>query len=95
MAELGRIVDRGVAQTGLRLPDDVRIAIVRRRAPEGLRHHLQLTANIYEGKYNIFHDVVDAFWKARQGCEEGTHTMDVTYVAKGGAKGQLKGGRQE
>ena len=69
-----RLVDRGVAQTGLRLPDDVRIAIVRRRAPEGLRHHLQLTANIYEGKYNVFHDSVDAFWKARHGCEEDTHT---------------------
>ena len=41
-----RQVDLCSGQTGLSLPDDVRIAIVRRRAPPALRQHLQLTANL-------------------------------------------------
>ena len=87
-----RMMDRCAAQTGLHLPDDVRIAIVRRRAPDALRQHLQLTANAYEGKYHIFHDCVDAFWKARQGCEEDSYPMDVSYLtSKGDGKGKPKG----
>ncbi len=89
-------MDRCATQTGLHLPDDVKIAIVRRRAPDALRQHLQLTANAYEGKYFVFHDAVDAFWKARQGCEEDTsYPMDVSYVTtnKGDPKGKSKGSR--
>ncbi len=85
---------RCATQTGLHRPDDVKIAIVRRRAPDALRQHLQLTANAYEGKSFVFHDCVDAFWKARQGCEEGTnYPMDVSYLTtnKGDPKGKSKG----
>ncbi len=88
-------MERRATQTGLRLPDDVKIAIVRRRAPDALRHPLQLTANAYEGKYFVFHDAVDAFWKARQGCGEDQNLIDVSFVAKGGPRGQSKGGRPE
>ncbi len=45
-----RMIERTTTQTGLRLPDDVKIAFVRRRAPDALRQLLQLTANAYEGK---------------------------------------------
>ena len=88
-----RAMERCAIQTGLHLPDDVKIAIVRRRAPDALRQHLQLTASSYEGRYPVFHDFVDAFWKARQGCEEDTsYSMDVSYMTdKGSAKGKSKG----
>ena len=36
------------------------------------------------GKYYIFHDCVDAFWKARQGCEEDSYPMDVSYLTSKG-----------
>jgi RNase P/RNase MRP subunit p29 len=85
-----RLVERGASQTGLRLPDDVRIAIVRRRAPDALRQHLQLTANVYEGKYNLFHEAVDSFWKARQGCDDDVVPMDMNLV-KTEPKGRSKG----
>jgi hypothetical protein len=88
-----RAMERCATQMGLHLPDDVKIAIVRRRAPDTLRQHLQLTASSYEGRYPVFHDFVDAFWKARQGCEEDTsYSMDVSYMTdKGSAKGKSKG----
>ena len=88
-----RAMERCAIQTGLHLPDDVKIAIVRRRAPDALRQHLQLTASSYEGRYPVFHDFVDAFWKARQGCEEDTsYSMDVSYMTdKGSVKGKSKG----
>ncbi len=46
---LERLVERGAAQTGLHIPDDVRIGIVRRRAPDALRRHVQQTATTRDG----------------------------------------------
>jgi hypothetical protein len=68
-------MERCAIQTGLHLPDDVKIAIVRRRAPDALRQHLQLTASSYEGKYPVFHDFVDAFWNLDRAARRTTATL--------------------
>ena len=46
------------------LTGDVKIGIVRQRAPSDLRQHLMLTAQEYGGDYEIFRQRIDEYWRA-------------------------------
>ena len=46
------------------LTGDVKISIVRQRAPADLRQHLMLTAKDYGGDYEIFRQRIDEYWRA-------------------------------
>ena len=41
----------------------VRIALIRRRAPEELRRHLQVTAVQYKEDSEQFRDVIERYWR--------------------------------
>eukprot|EP00928_Gymnodinium_smaydae_P089178 TRINITY_DN73179_c0_g1_i1.p1 TRINITY_DN73179_c0_g1~~TRINITY_DN73179_c0_g1_i1.p1 ORF type:complete len:456 (+),score=40.33 TRINITY_DN73179_c0_g1_i1:77-1444(+) len=65
--EWEREMTRCASQIGVRIPDDLKIAIVRHRAPDELRQRLRVTAAQYEGNYNKFHDEVESYWKTLEG----------------------------
>ena len=46
------------------LTGDVKVSIVRQRAPSDLRQHLMLTAKDYGGDYEIFRQKIDEYWQA-------------------------------
>ena len=78
------------------LTEDIKIAIVRKPAPEGLRRHLQLTANFYQGHCEVLHDAVESYWKAKfeenEELEEfkAMEMDDVKVKGKGKGKGKEK-----
>ena len=46
------------------LAGDMKIGIVRQRAPNDLRQHLILTAKDYGGDYEIFRQRINEYWRA-------------------------------
>ena len=52
------------------MADDINISLVRRRAPTDLPRHLQVNAQQYGNSYQMLHDVVEAYWHAREEEEE-------------------------
>ena len=73
------------------MTDDVKISLVRRRAPHDLRKHLQLNAQCYADSYTSLHDVVEAYWSALE--EESApqsfasdQPMEIDFVRRGKGK---------
>ena len=74
---------------------DVKIIIVRQRAPVDLRQHLMLTAKDYGTDYESFRQKIDEYWRALGPLDEHDMDVDVEFVDHGfGQKGdgqQMKG----
>ena len=51
------------------LSDEVRISVVRQRAPDELKRHLVLTARDYGNNYEQFRAIIEAYWKALEPAE--------------------------
>ena len=47
------------------LTGEVKIVLVRRRAPESPRRHLPVTASKYKDSYDDMHDIIEAFRRAQ------------------------------
>ena len=83
---------RCIGSTGVRVPDDLMIALIRHRAPVDLRRHLRLAAQQYEGSYEDFRAQVESYWRSFEGPEEqggppSSSAMEVDYLAKGSGRG--------
>jgi hypothetical protein len=69
------------------LTGDVKISIVRQRAPADLRQHLMLTAKDYGGDYEIFRQRIDEYWRAvgpQDAHEQHEEIEFVDHHEKGG-----------
>ena len=62
------------------LTGDVKISIVRQRAPADLRQHLMLTARDYGADYEAFRQKIDEYWRALGPLDEQEMDADVDYV---------------
>mmetsp|Transcript_48003 Transcript_48003/g.126645 ORF Transcript_48003/g.126645 Transcript_48003/m.126645 type:complete len:499 (-) Transcript_48003:1652-3148(-) len=65
-------VARCLAQTGMVIPDDMKIAIIRHRAPDDLKRHLRVSARSYEGNYLEFREQIESYWRALEGPVDGS-----------------------
>jgi hypothetical protein len=75
------------------LTPSIMVAVVRRRAPEGIRQHLQIHASEDEEDYPRLHQVIEACLRAR-GSSIMTYSSDpmsIDVLTAGGAKGSQKG----
>jgi hypothetical protein len=80
------------------LSDEVRISVVRQRAPDELKRHLVLTARDYGNNYEQFRAIIEAYWKALEPAERDRMDWQLELVetkrpSKGTSKGDL-GDRQ-
>jgi hypothetical protein len=71
--------------------DSLKVAIVRRRAPPDLRTHLELHAIEYEDHYDLMHDVIESFLRARGSTMLGVVPMQIGYVQAYGKGSSPKG----
>ena len=71
---------------------DLKVAIVRRRAPTDLRTCLQLHAADYQEDYDRFHGIIEAYFSARG--QTSIEPIRVDALAVGSARFvPLRGGR--
>ena len=64
------------------LSDDIRIAIVRRPAPELLRQHLRLRAAEYEGRCNSVREIIEGSYRSGDPGQEGQVGVEIGSLGK-------------
>ena len=77
------------------LSDEVRISVVRQRAPDELKRHLVLMARDYGSSYEQFRSIIEGYWTALEPAERDKMDWQLEFVeTKRPSKGGDSGSRQ-